>query len=152
MMGGRGSASSGAAKQYAAAYAKPKELVMPKLIGSEKQKKWANDIIRDPYMTLSGNSDAALKTARRYIDIGAGKQLDPASMRRAEVFAAARDTYAESIEKLQSAHPEGIKASWIIEHKGQFAGNAQKALDIEFQKRKKSRADYANDTGYRLQR
>ena len=66
MMGGRGSAGSGAAKQYAAAYAKPKELVMPKLIGSEKQKKWANDIIRDPYMTLSGNSDAALKTARRY--------------------------------------------------------------------------------------
>lgn len=144
-MGGRGGSSNGASKQYAAAYATPKALAPPKLIGSEKQIKWANDIISSPYKIYDNTSKAALEQAKDWKRKGISKILDPDHLRRAEVYAAARDLYAEAVAKLREANPDGLKAGWVIDNRFRFKAVARKAFEAEFQKRKKARSDWANE-------
>lgn len=145
-MGGRGGSGDGASRQYAAAYATPKTLAPPKLIGSEKQIKWANDIISSPYKIYDNTSKAALEQAKDWKQKGISKILDPGHLRRAEVYAAARDLYAEAVAKLKETNPNGLKAGWVIDNQNRFKAIASKAFEAEFQKRKKTRPDYANES------
>ena len=128
-MGGRGSSGGGGGPEKIAEF-NPPEMKS----GSEKQMKWARDIISGPHKDLISQADVQ----KRFVD-SLEKRGIKSSDRHKELsaIAAAANRYKKEIANLEKQATGRLNdAKWVIDHRDIFGHAARQLLNEEKKKRK----------------